>query len=156
MHIIQRTRVASVAAAVFAAAALTAPVASAERLTDKDMRQLIERIDNERDRFEDQLDGKVKSSIIRNAAGETDVTKYLDDFQDKVQKLKDRYTTSYAAGAEVTTVLRQASEIKRFMATQPAGFDGASEWNRLEASLGELAAAYSTTCRCPRGSRRAA
>ena len=151
MFIIQRTRVASVAAAVFAAAALAAPAAAAERLTDKDMKQLIERIDNERDRFEDQLDGKVKTSIIRNAAGETDVTKYLDDFQDNVQKLKDRYTTSYAAGAEATTVLRQASEIKRFMATQPAGFDGASEWNRLEASLGELAAAYSTTLPIPEG-----
>ena len=53
--------------------------------------------------------------------------------------MKERFKPEYAASAEVTTVLRQASDIQRFMATQPPNFDGASEWNRLNASLNELA-----------------
>ena len=127
------------------AAVLAVPLFAADRPSDKDVKQLMERIDNERDRFEDQLDGKIKHNILRGPRGEVDVSKYLDDLQDNVKKMEERFTSQYAASAEVTTVLRQGSDIQRFMATQPPNLDGASEWNRLASSLGELASAYATT-----------
>jgi hypothetical protein len=134
------------AACAFGVAILVgAPVVSADRLSDKDVKALIERINHERDRFEDQLDGKVKRGILRGPGGEVNVERYLDDLQENVGKLKDRFSDQYAASAEATVVLRQGSDIQRYMATQPPNFDGASEWNRLAASLGELAAAYGTT-----------
>lgn len=123
----------------------------AERLRDKDVKDLIEKINDERDRFEDQLDGKLKRSIIRGPGGEVNVERYLDDLQENVGKLKDRFSSTYAASAEATTVLRQGADIQRYMATLPANFDGASEWNRLAASLGSLAAAYATTFPIPEG-----
>lgn len=135
-------------------AGVMAPVASAaaaDRPRDKDVKDLIERINNERDRFEDQIDGKLKRSIIRGPNGEVNVEKYLDDLQDNVGKLKDRFKPEYAASAEATTVLRQGSAIQRFMATQPANLDGTSEWNRLAVSLGELAAVYATAFPLPEG-----
>jgi hypothetical protein len=126
--------------------ALTYPAAvSAERLTDKDVKALMERIDHERDRFEDQLDGKLKRSIVRGPGGEVNVERHLDDLQENVDKMKDRYTGRYAASQEVTTVLQQGSGIQRFMAAQAPNMDGASEWNKLSASLGELAAVYGTS-----------
>jgi hypothetical protein len=137
---------------IWAADAVTIPVAAAaDRSSDKDVKALIERIDHDRDRFEDQLDGRLKRSIIRGPGGEVNVERYLDDLQENVGKLKERFTPAYAASAEVTTVLRQASDIQRFMATQPPNFDGASEWNRLAVGLGELAAAYGTTLPVPDG-----
>lgn len=137
--------------AVIMAALLAMPVVYAERMTDNDVKTLLERIDHERDRFEDQLDGTVKRSIVRGPGGEVDVERYLDDLQENVDKLKDRFTSQYAASAEATTVLRQGSVIQRFMAAQPPNFDGASEWNRLAKSLGELAAVYGTTMPMPDG-----
>src|SRR4029453_2968724 len=113
-------RVSMAACAALIAALVPAPAAAGGRPTDKDVKQLLERIDNERDRFEDQLDGKLKNSIIRSAGQEVNVNKYLDDLQENVDKLKGRFTPQYAASAEVTTVLRQGSDIQRFMATQPA------------------------------------
>ena len=71
--------------------------------------------------------------------------RYLDDLQENVDDLKDRFKPEYAASAEVTTILRQGSDIQRFMGAQKPNFDGASEWNRLAASLGELATVYGTT-----------
>lgn len=66
-------------AVVVAIAALVAtPVAHAERLSDKDIRALLERVDHDRDRFEDQLDGKLKRSIIRGPGGEVHVERDLD------------------------------------------------------------------------------
>jgi hypothetical protein len=130
---------------------LTAPAAAAERPRDKDINQLLERLDHERDRFEDQLDGDVKHGTIRTRDGEVKVERYLDDFQDNVGKLKDRFKSDYAASAEVTEVLRQGSEISRLMATRQPDLKGASEWNRLAVSLGELAAAYGTAFPLPAG-----
>lgn len=124
---------------------------SGERLNDKDVKELLDRIDNDRDRFEDQLDGKLKRSIIRGPGGEVNVEKYLDDLQENMDKLKGRFTPTYAASAEVTTVLQQGSAIQRYMSTLPSNFDGASEWNRLSASLGQLAACYGTSLPLPEG-----
>jgi len=140
------------AAGTFIVAALaTMPILSADRLPDKDVKALLERINNERDRFEDQLDGKIKSSILRGASGEVHVERFLDDLQENVGRLKDRFKSDYSASAEATAVLRQGSDIQRFMSQQPPAFDGASEWTRLATSLGELAKVYATTFPLPDG-----
>ena len=86
------TRTTITAGAAVMAILFAAPAAAADRLTDKDVKQLLERIDDERDRFEDQLDGKLKRSIIRGPGGEVNVEKYLDDLQENVDKLKGRFT----------------------------------------------------------------
>jgi hypothetical protein len=127
--------------AVFLAAA---PMA-AERPTDKDVEQLLERVNSDRDRFEDQLDGRLKREILRGPTGEVDVDRFLNDLQDGLNRWRDRFSADYAASAEATTVLRQASAIHRFMSTQPATLQGMSEWERLAASLGQLAAVYGAT-----------
>jgi hypothetical protein len=123
----------------------------ADRLTDKDVKELIERVDEERDRFEDQLDGDLKRSILRGPGGEVHVERYLDDLQENVDRLKERFTPQYAASQEATTVLRQASDIHRYMSTQAPNFKGASEWNRLSSSLSQLAAVYGTALPIPAG-----
>ena len=143
-------RLTTAAGAVIIAALVAMPAVSADRLPGKDVKALLERIDNERDRFEDQLDGKVKNSIIRGE-GEVHVGRFLDDLQENVDRLKERFNSDYAASAEVTTVLRQGTDIQRFMSKQPSDLDGASEWIRLASSLGELAKVYATTFPLPEG-----
>jgi hypothetical protein len=138
-------RFAMAACAAIIATVLSTPATAAERPNDRELQQLLERIDNERDRFEDQLDGTLKRSIIRRADREINVEQYLDDLQENVDRMKDRFKPDYAANEEVAIVLRQGSDIQRFMATQKPDLDGASEWNRLSTSLGELAGAYGTS-----------
>ena len=128
-----------------------ASAASADRLNDKDVKALMVQVDENRDRFEDQLDGKLKRSIIRGPGGEVNVGDYLDDLQANVDKMKDRFTSNYAASAEVTTVLRQGSDIQRYMSTLPPNFDGMSEWNRLASSLGQLSEVYGAPFPLPEG-----
>ncbi len=127
--------------AVIAAAASSVAYA-ADRLTDRDLKALIERIDDGRDRFEDALDGKLKDSIVRGPAGEVNVSRFLDDFQENVDRLKERLKPEYAASSEAAAVLRQGSTIERFFRQQPAGTRGESEWNRLATDLKALATAY--------------
>jgi hypothetical protein len=91
----------AVVGALALAALATVPAAAADRLTDKDVKALIERADHDRDRFEDQLDGRLKRSIVRSSGGEVNVEKYLDDLQENVKKLKERYSPQDAAGEKV-------------------------------------------------------
>jgi gas vesicle protein len=137
-----------------AALFLIAPRAAAQsgdRLTDKDVKRLIDSVDQARDRFEDQLDGKVKNGIVRSATGEVNVREMLEDFQQELDKLKSRYTEQYAASAEAETVLRRGAALHAFMKTQPAGLKGANEWDRLASELRRLAAVYRTDFPLPEG-----
>ena len=120
-----------------------------ERLADKDVAKIFEAVDNGRDRFEDQLDGKLKRSIVRGPGGEVDVENYLDDLQKNVDNLRERFTGKYAASNEAATVLKQASQIHHFMKSQPADLKGSSEWDRLVIDLSRLAEAYGTVFPLP-------
>jgi len=122
-----------------------------ERLSDDQVKSIIEEVNNTRDRFEDQLDGKIKSSTLRDARREVSVEDYLNDLQDNVTKLKDRFKKDYSASAEATTVLRQGTSINTFIKTLPGEVKGGSEWDALALQLGKLAAAYGTMFPLPEG-----
>ena len=136
----ERTTVALLCATLCSSVAF----AQADRLTDKDVKTLLEAVDQARDRFEDQLDGKLKSQIVRGATGEVDVSRFLDDLQENTGRLKDRFTPEYAASSEVAAVLRQGGVISAFMKQHP-GIKGSSEWDRTASELSRLAGVYGAT-----------
>lgn len=147
MH--RRTRV--VILALIAALTLASQVASAQavRPTDDDVRRLMEKLDKSRDRFEDALEGSFKRSIIRGPRVEVNVGQFLDDLQNDVKALKDRYKPNYAASQEVQKVLRSGTDIEQFMGSRPADFKGRSEWDTMASDLRDLAGAYGTTFPLP-------
>ena len=118
---------------------------SEERLSDKDVLQIVDDVNQARDRFEDQLDGKIKSSIIRGPNGEVSVERYLQDLQDNVKKLKERFSRSYSASKEAETLLKQATEIDDRIKARSGELKGGSEWDRLAIDFNRLASAYGTT-----------
>src|SRR5215510_10766271 len=101
-----------------------APAQSGERLADKEVKQIILDVDQARDRFEDQLDGRIKSSTIRGANGEVNVERYLDDLQENIKRLKERFTVDYSASKEAETVLKQGTEINEYIKKQPSEMKG--------------------------------
>jgi hypothetical protein len=118
------------------------PAAAADRLTDKDVKALVARIEQGRDRFDDTLDDKVKRDTIRGSSGEVKVENFLNDFQENIDRVEERLRPDYAASAEVGTLLRQASIIDEAFRRHPGGTRGESEWNRLAMDLKTLAMAY--------------
>jgi len=121
---------------------MPSPGIAADRLTDQEVKALVARVEQDRDRFDDALDGKLKQTILRGPSGEVNVDKYLNDFQESIDRVEERLKPGYAASAEVATLLHHGSAIDAFLRQQPAGTKGASEWNKLAADLKTLAAAY--------------
>ena len=122
-----------------------------ERLSDKDVKTLIDQVDEGRDKFEGNLDGQFKGSTVRGPSGETKVAGALQDYQDNTQKLKDRFTSDYSASAEVVTVLKQSTAIDTFMQSSPSAMKGRTEWDSQTANLKHLAESYGTTFPFPDG-----
>lgn len=122
-----------------------------ERLSDKDVKTLIDQVDQGRDKFEGNLDGKFKGSTLRGATGEVKVSGALQDYQDNTKKLQSRFTGDYAASTEVATVLKQSTAIDGFMQSAASTMKGRNEWDRQVMYLKQLAAAYGTAFPLPDG-----
>ncbi len=137
--------------ALAALAILWSPALAADRLTDRDVKALVARVEEGRDKFDDALEGKLKDQTLRGTTGEVKVQNFLNDFQDNIDKVEERLKPDYAASAEVQTLLQQGTFIDRFFRTQPAGTKGESEWNRLAVDLKALAVAYGADFPLPDG-----
>ena len=124
---------------------------TSDRLSDKDVKAIIDQVDTGRDKFEGNLDGQFKGSTIRGPAGETKVGGALQDYQDSTKKLQERFKADYAAGPEVTTVLKQSTQIDTFMKGSPTSMKGRSEWDAQVLNLRRLAESYGTTFPTPDG-----
>ena len=132
-------------------AALCVPAVAADRLTDRDVKALVARIEDGRDTFDDALDGDLKNKVLRGPGGEVNVRNFLNDFQENIDRLEQRLKPDYAASAEVNTLLQQATAIDGFFRQHPPGTRGESEWNRLASELKTLATAYGTSFPLPAG-----
>jgi hypothetical protein len=147
-----RYRISGVIAGVILAASAAAAQMGA-RLSDNEVKAIIDEVDTGRDKFEGNLDGGFKGSTLRGPNGETKVAGALQDYQDSTQKLKQRFTSDYSASAEVATVLKQSMQIDGFMKSPSSPTKGRNEWDRQTANLKRLAEAYNTTFPLPEGAR---
>jgi hypothetical protein len=143
-------RISGVIAGVILAASAAAAQMGA-RLSDNEVKAIIDEVDTGRDKFEGNLDGGFKGSTLRGPRGETQVSGALQDYQDSTKKLQQRFTSDYSASAEVATVLKQSMQIDAFMKSPSSPTKGRNEWDRHAATLKRLAEAYSTTFPLPDG-----
>src|SRR4051794_13641305 len=120
------------------------------RLSDQEVKTLIEQVYDARDKFEGNLDNSVKNSTMKTGTTDARVSAVLQDLQDNANKLKDRFTKDYAAGAEAETVLKQATMINAAMERAPIT-KGRSQGDQFSASLKSLAGVYGTTFPLPAG-----
>ena len=126
-----------------------------ERLSDKDVKALIDQVDEGRDKFEGNLDGTVQGFDAARAGRRDESLGALQDYQDNTKKLQERFTADYSASTEVATVLKQSTAIDTFMQGAPSAMKGRSEWDRQVANLKRLAESTAPRFPCRMGPRSA-
>jgi hypothetical protein len=139
-----RRYVATIGALLLFACADAATAQSA-RPSDDGVISLIETVQKDIKEFERKLDRDVRKGKVRGPTAEVDVDTYLGDFDENLERLRDRFKKDYSASAEALTVLNQAGGIQRFIDSQSPTLKGRSEWDVAKASLNRLAEAYNTT-----------
>jgi predicted small lipoprotein YifL len=115
-----------------------------ERLTDQEVKALLESIEKKRAAFEAALDDKLKNSTIKAETGEVKTNQFFDDLQDQVKRARGRFSSTYSASSEVLSLLQFATRLDAWASTQPAGFRGSKEWGALATDFRRLSAAYNS------------
>jgi hypothetical protein len=132
------------------AALCIAPVsAQVARPTDREVSEMMEGVQKSVKQFEKSLPSDFKRSTLRGEKTDVNVENYMKDFNQDLERLRERFNPTYSASADVAVVLHKASKVDAFVKSQPPSFKGRSEWDAAAAELQKLAAAYETTFPTP-------
>jgi hypothetical protein len=138
-------------AMVLAFASLMMATAQAQintsRTTNRQIRQLIIRIENRTDVFRSSLDARLDRSRINNTNAEDDINRMVADFENATNELRDRFNSRQAVSADVQNVLNQAALIDGFMRRNRLGARAERDWASLRVDLNELARLYGVAWR---------
>lgn len=120
------------------------------RLTDREMEQILDRIERQSERFQSSLDSALDRSRLNGTNREDDINEFMRQFNDEVKRLHDRFSDHKSVAADVQSVLDRAARIDNFMYRNRVARGAQDEWARLRANLDELSRAYSVDWRWSR------
>jgi phage-related minor tail protein len=115
------------------------------RMSGRELKGLLSRIDKGAEAFRRSLDKSLDKSRFDGTGAEDDINKFVKDFVDATDTLKSRYDDSRAAPGSVEEVLRRAASIDNFMLRHRLTPRAQEDWRYLRASLDELASAYNVS-----------
>ena len=118
------------------------------RLSDKEVEQILHRIERQSERFKSSLDSSLDRSRLNGTQREDDINAFVKDFNNEVKRLHDRFDDHKSVAADVQSVLDRAARIDEFMANRRLSRSKAGEeWASLRANLDELSQAYTVDWR---------
>jgi hypothetical protein len=117
------------------------------RLSDKEVEQIIHRIESESDRFRSSLDSALDKSRFNGSRREDDINAFVKDFYSETKRLHDHFDAHKSTGADVQSVLDRAARIDDFMRRYRLTSKAQNDWSTLRTNLEELARVYNVTWR---------
>lgn len=127
---------------VLLASVVTAEAQQPQRLSEKEMKNLLERIEKGADSFRDSLKNALGQSRYDDTRAEDNINQFVKDFESTTDQLEGRFNDHRAAAATVLEVLNRAASIENFMLRHRLTPRAQSDWAYLRRNLDELAAAY--------------
>ena len=118
---------------------------SVNRLSEKEMKDLLSRIDKQAATFRDSLKSALDHSRIDDSKQEDRINDFVKGFEDATEKLKHHYNDKNTASSDAEEVLRRAARIDNFMERHSLSPRTESDWAALRQSLDTLAEAYSVS-----------
>ena len=132
--------------AIMAIVLLVGPVTAAAqqpyRLSEKQMENLLERIEKGADTFRDSLKNALGQSRYDDTRSEDNINQFVKDFESATDQLEGRFNDHRSASANVLEVLSRAASIENFMLRHRLTPRAHNDWAYLRRNLDELAAAY--------------
>ena len=117
------------------------PSAAAERMTDEQVKKLIEDIDGGYKAWKESLEKRnLDDAVITSAERTIKVKDFLKDFDKAIDLVKDRFKPENAASMEVMALLRRGSDVE--LRNRRQGETPSSDWPALGSKLAALAGAY--------------
>jgi hypothetical protein len=109
---------------------------------DRAVRQILTRIDNRTNQFRNSLDAALDRSRIDGTRREDNINQFVQDFDNAVESLRDRFNSRTETTADVQNVLNVAIRIDNFMRRNRLATNAQNDWMALRSDVNQLATAY--------------
>jgi hypothetical protein len=123
----------------------TAATQTVYRISEKEMKDLLERIEKQAGNYRGSLKSALNHSDIDHSKQEDRINDFVKAFEEATEKLKHHYSDKNTASADVEEVLTRAARIDNFMERHHLSPRVESDWAALRKSLDTLADAYAVT-----------
>ena len=122
--------------------ALVLPAGAEDAYTRPDVREAVQRIEKDGDRFKSEFRKAMEGANL--TAGERRVRQLAEDLEDEVDNLQQNYKNKRyrEAGQNLETAMLMAAALDRFMLRNYFGPEARAAWNDLRSNLSTIAAAY--------------
>lgn len=118
------------------------------RITDREVEQVLHRIEKQADKFRAELDAALDKSRLNGTRSEDEINAFVKDFYAQTKILHDHFDAHKSTNADVQSVLDRAARIDAFMRRNRLRKRGAEkEWANLKVNLDELARVYNVSWR---------
>jgi hypothetical protein len=117
------------------------------RVTDREVEQVINRIEKQSDKFRSAVDAALDKSRLNGTRREDDINAFVKDFYKETKTLRDHFDHHKSTAADVQSVLDRAARIDEFMRRARLKKNAEKEWSSLKGNLDELARVYNVSWR---------
>jgi len=112
------------------------------RVDDKQVGQLLKRIEERADLFRKSLDKALDHSAIDDAAAEDNINQFVTEFAETTDHLSDHFGRNQVVTNDIEDVFRRGVSIDGFMQRHRLNEQAENDWLTLRRDLDDLARAY--------------
>jgi len=112
------------------------------RADDKQVEQLLKRIEKGADQFSKSLDKALDHSAIDDSTAEDNINQFVTEFAETTDHLSDHFDRNQVITNDVEDVLRRGVSIDGFMQRHRLNEQAENDWVTLRRDLDDLARAY--------------
>ena len=108
----------------------------------EDVGRLLHQLESDTDRFSKTLDNAMDHSSLNGTAEEGEITRYVKDFEDAVDRLKDKYEDREYASVAAQDVLSRAKLINKFLKENRLDAATQTDWASVKMDINRIAKVY--------------
>ena len=108
----------------------------------EDVGRLLHQLESDTDRFSKTLDNAMDHSSLNGTAQEGEMTRYVKDFEDAVDHLKDKYEDREYASVAAQDVLSRARLINKFLKENRLDAATQTDWASVKMDINRIARVY--------------
>jgi hypothetical protein len=116
-------------------------------MTDRQVDQLIRRVETSADTFRASAATALDRSSYNGTQTEDEMNRFVQSFEQATDQLRSRFDGRSSVAGDVENVLRQAAFIDEFMTRNRLNQRAVSDWAMVRTDLDALARAYGVTWR---------
>ncbi|HRH43698.1 MAG TPA: hypothetical protein PKY82_18855 [Pyrinomonadaceae bacterium] len=129
-------------ALVFTLTTSTFAQTRAYRVSDRQVKTLINRIETKTNTFRQSIDRSLDNSNINGTNREDNINSFVENFENSTNSLKDNFNVNRSTNNDVQEVLNRAVLINRFMQNNSLNRTTQNQWKSIRTDLNTLANYY--------------